>query len=187
MTDLDTRILDAAKVCRARWGIDRVTIDDIAAEAGVSRATLYRQFPGGREVLFEALRVRELEMFFSDLRQAVAEAITLEDLLVDIVVWSTRALRDDEHLAISLATEPGVAVTELTVEGLPRIVRVAHAFIIPLVEPFLEPAQARQLIDVLARVVISYFLAPSEVFDLGDEASARRFIAPFLNDALTVR
>ena len=34
------RVLDAAKTCCERWGIAKVTVDDIATEAGVSRATL---------------------------------------------------------------------------------------------------------------------------------------------------
>ena len=37
----------------------KVTVDDIAAEAGLSRATLYRLFPGGKDVLYEALRRRD--------------------------------------------------------------------------------------------------------------------------------
>ena len=65
------RILDAAKACCERWGFAKVTIDDIAAESGVSRATLYRLFPGGKDVLFDALRVRELEEFFALLASQV--------------------------------------------------------------------------------------------------------------------
>ena len=45
----ERRVLEAAKACCARWGIDKVTIDDIAAESGVSRATLNRMFPGGKD------------------------------------------------------------------------------------------------------------------------------------------
>jgi AcrR family transcriptional regulator len=44
---VEERVLDAAKVCIERWGMAKITIDDIANEAGVSRATLYRLFPGG--------------------------------------------------------------------------------------------------------------------------------------------
>ncbi|NDH84744.1 MAG: hypothetical protein EBY65_07735, partial [Acidimicrobiia bacterium] len=46
-----------------------------------SRATIYRLFPGGREVLFEALRVRELDRFFADLRAEVETADTLDDIV----------------------------------------------------------------------------------------------------------
>jgi AcrR family transcriptional regulator len=60
MSPTERRILDATRVCCERWGIAKVTVDDVAAEAGVSRATLYRMFPGGKDVLFDAMRVREL-------------------------------------------------------------------------------------------------------------------------------
>jgi AcrR family transcriptional regulator len=41
-------ILDAAKSCCERWGLAKVTIEDIANEAGVSRATLYPYFPAAK-------------------------------------------------------------------------------------------------------------------------------------------
>jgi len=52
----------------------------------------------------------------------------------------------------------------------------------PLVTNHLDPARSRALIDVLARLTISYFLAPSPLVDLGDEASARPFLAPMLRE-----
>ncbi|MDP4977497.1 MAG: TetR/AcrR family transcriptional regulator, partial [Ilumatobacteraceae bacterium] len=50
----EDRILDAARRCVERWGINKLTIDDVATEANVSRATLYRIFPGGKDVMFDA-------------------------------------------------------------------------------------------------------------------------------------
>jgi hypothetical protein len=137
-------------------------------------------FPGGKDVLFDALRVRELEEFFTTLRAEVEGAATLEELLVRTVVCATRELRADDHLAVMLASEPGETISQLSVDGLPRIVRVATAFLVPLVDPFLDRAVGRSLIDVLARLVLSYFLAPSDHLDLGDEASARSFLRPFI-------
>jgi hypothetical protein len=137
-------------------------------------------FPGGKEVLFEALRVRELEEFFTVLRAQVESADSLEDLLVRTVVVATRELRADDHLALMLASEPGTVLGQLTVEGVPRIIRFATTFLVPLAEPYLDRRRARAAIDVLARLTISYFLAPSEDVDLGDEASARSFILPLL-------
>lgn len=160
--------------------MEKVTIDDIAAASRVSRATIYRLFPGGKDVLFEALRVRELEEFFGVLRDRLAGAEDLEDLLVRAVTVATQELRADEHLAIMLASEPGATASQLTVEGMPRIMRFATAFLVPLAEPYLTRSDARGVIDVLARLVISYFLAPSDTVDLGDPSSARAFIRPFL-------
>ena len=180
MGSAEDRILDAAERCCERWGLDKVTIDDIANDSGVSRATLYRLFPGGKDVLFEALRVRELDEFFTVLRAEVEGAGSFEDLIVRTVVCATRELRADEHLALMLASEPGETLSNLTVDGLPRITWVASAYLVPLVEPYLERARAIRLIDVLARLVISYFLAPSDHVDLGDEQSARAFLHPLI-------
>lgn len=178
---IEHRVLDAAKRCIERWGVAKVTIDDIASESRVSRATLYRLFPGGKDVLFDALRVRELEDFFTLLRSEVESSTTLEDLLVSTVVCATRELRANDHLAVMLSSEPGETVTQLTVEGLPRVIRVASAFLVPLVDPYLERHEGRKLIDVLARLVLSYFLAPSDEVDLGDATSARSFLRPYLH------
>jgi AcrR family transcriptional regulator len=177
---VEDRVLDATRRCCAKWGISKVTVEDIAAESGVSRATIYRMFPGGKDVLFEAMRVRELEDFFAKLRAYVADADSLEELLVRSLVLATQDLREDEHLALMLAAEPGAVLGDLTVEGVPRILRFATDALTPLVDPYLGRSQSRTLIDVLARLVISYFLAPSEHIDLGDEASARSFLAPLL-------
>jgi AcrR family transcriptional regulator len=187
--DLDTRILDAAKQCCEQWGVAKVTIDDIAAASGTSRATIYRLFPGGKDVLFEALRVRELTDFFDVLTAAVSSTASgdddLESLIVRLVTTATRELRADQHLAIMLATEPGETLGQLTVAGLPRIIRVASDSLVPMVKPYVEPADPAVLIDLLVRLTISYFLAPSDVIDLGDPASARSFIRPALRAYLS--
>ena len=181
---VEDRVLSATKACCERFGVEKVTVDDIAGASGVSRATIYRLFPGGKDVLFEALRVRELEEFFDVLRQRVEGAADLEDLLVRTVTAATQELRADDHLALMLAAEPGATLSQLTVEGVPRIIRFATAFIAPLAEPYLDRSDARALVDVLARLVISYFLAPSEAVDLGDEDSARALIRPLLQPFL---
>ncbi|HWL41595.1 MAG TPA: helix-turn-helix domain-containing protein [Ilumatobacter sp.] len=184
MSPIEHRILDAADACCARFGFSKVTIDDIVAESGVSRATIYRLFPGGRDVLFEAFRVRELEAFFDRLRAGIHDvdggAETLEDVVVQAVVGATRELRDDAHLAAMMASEPGEALGQLTVAGLPRIVRMATLTLTPFVTPFVSVAVGRRLIDVLSRLTISYFLAPSDEVDLGNADHARAFLRPMI-------
>jgi len=179
-TKAEEAVLDAAKSCCDRWGMAKVTIDDIAGEAGVSRATIYRMFPGGKDVLFDALRVRETEEFLVALRDGVADATTLDELLVRTVVHATRELRADEHFAVMLASEPGEIAADLTVQGVPRIVRLASVFLCPLVEAYLPRPEAVRLVELLSRLVISYFLAPSIHVDLGDPDSARRFLRTYI-------
>ncbi len=79
-----------------------------------------------------------------------------------------------------LAAEPGTILNQLTAEGVPRIMRMATTFLVPFVEPYVGRQPAKAMIDVLSRLTISYFLAPSDVVDLGDEVSARRFLCPFI-------
>jgi AcrR family transcriptional regulator len=176
----ELRVLDAAKSCCERWGLAKVTIEDIAHAAGVSRATLYRMFPGGKDVLFEALRVRELEDFFTRLSAHLDGAGDFEDLLVRCVMHATHELRADQHLSLMLASEPGDTLGQLTVDGLPRIIRVATVFLAPLVDGYLPRREGARLVELLSRLVISYFLAPSEQVDLGEPDSARTFIQTFV-------
>ena len=49
----EERVADAAIRCVGRWGVAKTTLDDVAREAGCSRATVYRLFPGGKENLLD--------------------------------------------------------------------------------------------------------------------------------------
>ena len=183
--DLVDAVLDAARRCTERYGLSKVTVDDVAADAGVSRATLYRMFPGGRDVLFDALRVRELNGFLARLVAQVDGAADLEDLLVRTVVAATRELRADQHISVMLASEPGETMRELSVDGLPRTFQAATQFLVPLVDPFLPRDQSLPLVELLSRVVISYFLAPSTYVDLGDPESATTFVRAHIMPAIS--
>ena len=175
----EIRVLEAARECVNARGLSNVTVDDIVVRSGVSRATIYRLFPGGRDVLFEAMRVRELEAFFEKLRSEAAGASDLGDLLARCIVVASRELASDDHLAMLLAAERGEILGELTVDGLPRVIRMATMFITPLAEQFVSHEAAVQVVEVLARLVISYFLAPSMLVDFTDHDSVRRFLDAF--------
>ena len=176
----EDRILDAARRCVDRWGMNKLTIDDVATEANVSRATLYRIFPGGKDVMFDALRVRELSDFFAGMRASIEPVESLLDFAVKASVYALREMRNDEHLAMMLSTEEGTALKSLTVEGLPRILNVASQYMTPFLTEFVPAEEAEVLVELLARFVISFFLAPSQHFDLADPDSARSFFAPFI-------
>ena len=171
----ELRVLDAAKRCCERWGMDRVTVDDIATEAGISRATLYRLFPGGKDVLYEALRARDTQDFFAELDAHVAAADDLEELIVSVLVEATRGLRADEHLQIMLASQPGAVLHSMSVEDMPRIIEAATAYLTPQVVSFIGPDDAAELAEWLTRLVLSFFFGPSARYDLGDPLSARAF------------
>lgn len=171
-------VFAATKSCCERWGLEKITVDDVAVEARMSRATLYRMFPGGRDALLEAYKVHELDEFFERLGAGIRTIDSFEELLIAVVVGATRDLRSDHHLAVMLAAEPGSTIESLTVESLPRIIAMATSFVAPLAERFVDRDTARAATDLLTRLTLSYFLAPSPVVDLGDEDSARAFLLP---------
>ena len=184
--DIEEAIFSAVDSCVAQWGWDKVTMDDICVTAGVSRATVYRLFPGGRDVLFEAVRLSKLEDFFTAMRAHVEGSESLEELLVRCIVVASSELQHDEHLAMMLATVPGETLGDLTVSGLGRIVRVATAFITPLTDEFIPGDEAAQIVDVMCRLVISYYLSPSSTIDFTNEDAARLFVQRFVLPALTI-
>jgi hypothetical protein len=85
-----------------------------------------------------------------------------------------------------LATEPGVTLTELTVDGMPRIIRVASVFMTPMVAEYLDREDAVRVVEVLARLVLSFFLAPSPIVDIADEVSTRNFVRTFIASPIEV-
>ena len=89
-------------------------------------------------------------------------------------------LRADEHIKLMLASEPGEVATDLTIAGLPRIFRSATLFFTPVFAPYIGREPSARLAEWLARVVISYFLAPSRFVDLSDEAAATDFVRTFV-------
>lgn len=173
-------VIDAARGCLRLIGRDKVTMDDVCAAAGISRATLYRIFPGGRDVLFDAVRRHSIEEFFADIRAELEGAASLEDFLVRVIVAASRALREDTELAALLATQPGVALGDLTLDGLDRIISVATGFITPFTDEFIPASEAAEIIDVVVRLTISHYLSPSQVFDLTDRGSVTRLVRTFL-------
>ncbi len=181
VSEIETRVLDATKTALEKWGVARFTVSDVCELANVSRATLYRLFPGGKEVLLEALHVRSLDEFFKTLLSRAENSTSLEDLLVRCVVVATTELRNDEHLAMMLATEPGTTLMQFTIDGLSRIVRVASAYLAPLAAQYIPKREADALVEVLARLVISYFLTPSERFDFTSEVSVKKFLNTHIN------
>src|SRR5437870_12882927 len=104
----DRRVLSATRRCIARWGVAKTTLDDVAGEAGCSRATIYRLFPGGKENLLTALAQREVAALFDALRLRLDGIDDLEELVVTGITEAARRLAGHDALQFLLAHEPEV-------------------------------------------------------------------------------
>jgi len=177
------RIVDAALACVARQGLSRTTLDDIAAGAGVSRATVYRVFPGGRDAVLRATVDTEVARLFSELAVVMGEAVDLEEALVDGIVTAARRLSEHPALAALVAREPGVVLTQLCFDRFDRVLEVASGFAAPFLARWLEPDQAARAAEWAARIVVSYLVTPGqcllEVTDRDDVAAlVGRYVVP---------
>jgi AcrR family transcriptional regulator len=72
------RALDGARRTVAHLGVSATTLEAVAHESSLSRATLYRHFPEGRRQLFDELVDLEITSFFVALWGEVQSLRTIE-------------------------------------------------------------------------------------------------------------
>lgn len=94
---LGDRILDAAAECVLAYGIERVTLAEIARRAGVSRPTVYRRFPDTQSILAALLTARVVRVLDDD---AAAGEVDREALVARIVGVAGRLQHDDIVMAV---------------------------------------------------------------------------------------
>ena len=174
------RVLDATSACLARWGLGKTTLDDVAREAGLSRATVYRLFPGGKNALFEACGQREVGRLLLDLSQRLETATSAEDLLVEAMHLASRFLAEHPALTTILEREPEVLLPFLAFDRQGPLLAAAAAFVSPPLVRYLPPHTAAEVIEWAARLVISYTLNPSESIDLTRVEDVRRVVRTYL-------
>jgi AcrR family transcriptional regulator len=176
----EERIVDATLACIARWGTAKTTLDDVARQAGCSRATVYRLFPGGKDALFETVVNTELRRFFGGLALRLAGAETLEDLLVIGLTEAGRRIRDNQALRFLMAHEPGVILPRLAFDRADVVLRRASDFAAPHLERWLPAEDARRAAEFVTRLTLSYSVCNTGQVDLTDDGSVRALVRTFV-------
>jgi AcrR family transcriptional regulator len=174
------RICAAAYECVARFGMGKTTIDDVAKESGVSRATIYRLFPGGKEQLLRETVGWEMNRFFADLADRVVTAPDFASLVEEALVFAHRALREHEVLQKVLVTEPDRLLPLMTVES-QRVVTAIANFVHPFLVQEAAAGRLRSGVDIdrasdwVARMTLSLIASPGSA-DLDDAEQVRRLV-----------
>ncbi|WP_067813907.1 TetR/AcrR family transcriptional regulator [Actinomadura kijaniata] len=99
------RIIDAAQECFGRFGVAKTTMEDVAAAAGLSRATVYRAVTGGREELILAVVLRDLRRFLDLLTERLRALPSVPDAIVEGCVDAVTFVRSDPTVARFLVPE----------------------------------------------------------------------------------
>ena len=124
-------LLEAAMNCVAREGMAKTSMQDIAAEAGVTRMTVYREF-GTRKALIQTLIVHRARTFIKQFGEGKGRSIDLVSALREFLLTSVKNARTSA-LTAELVRGPMV----LSKPGLPL-----HDETSALWRPWLERAQA---------------------------------------------
>ena len=185
------RIVAAAYRCFDQFGIRKTTIDDIAAESGLSRPTIYRYFAGKDEIVrhISALEIRKVN---DELRRRISRADTFVDLLTESLLLTTRIAAENEFVRILIET------SNITARGanpdsteFPEVRSVWHSLLV-------QGIRQGVLADDLSEEEIGAWLALSETMllvkvdsvsytDAQLRAFIRRFVvAPILRTGAAV-
>ena len=170
----EDRILDAAEACLQRMGLRRASMGDVAAEAGLSRGSVYRYFPD-RESLVDAVIERVAERFVAASIPAVDRRRTLAGQVGEAAAFinahrSAPPSRTDALLATLMTARIHRMVDRWVEFWLPRL---AEAQARGELRPGLDHRQAAEWI---VRLMLSFAIMPSATVDLADADAIRTFV-----------
>jgi AcrR family transcriptional regulator len=179
--DQQARVYAGTYDCVARFGLAKTTIDDVARASGVSRATVYRMFPGGREQILRETVGWEMNRFFAGLAAEVEDAPDLASRLERGLAFARRSVLEHAVLQKVLATEPDALLPLMTIEQ-HRVLRYITAYLAPLLEAERVAGRLRPEVDVelaadhVARMLLSLIASPGR-WDLADPAAVRDLVS----------
>lgn len=174
------RIIDATLDCLALHGTSKTTVDDIARRSGVSRATVYRAFPGGRDELLAAVVDTEMARLFAALGVRLGEADDLTEALVGGIVEASTRIRGHRALNYLVAHEPEMVLGHLAFDESDRLLATASRFVSPFLSRWMSPLEAGRVAEWATRIVLSYAIAPSARMDLTSSEAATRLVERFV-------
>ncbi|NVI90237.1 TetR/AcrR family transcriptional regulator [Actinomadura sp. BRA 177] len=181
------RILDAALRCFETYGPRRTTMDDVARESGLGRATIYRRFPTKGDLVTGVL-LREARRFFAELDEAVAALPTLAERLVEGFAVALRISREQRLVNRLMVVEPELILPHSTVKAGP-LLAAARGYIAGRLRTAQRLGAAPADVDpevvaeILVRLTHSLVLTPEGHIPLDEEgarAFARRYLLPIV-------
>lgn len=107
--DVDDRILRAAEECVLHFGLERVTVAEIARRARVSRPTVYRRWPDVHAILATMFSTRVLEIL-----QQVPDQGDDRQAIVSSAVATVSLLRHDSLVNAGLGAAPESALRNIS-------------------------------------------------------------------------
>lgn len=185
MVEVDREVTDAALVCFGRYGIAKTTMEDVAREAGISRATLYRQVDS-RDVLLHATIRAEARRITALVEEATAGVTETPELLAAVLRVLAAELAEHEVLHHLLETEPEQLLAPLS-EDQPFVLEIIGGYCGPAVRRSIEVGEldrtdADATVDYVSRMLVLFAAERSDRVDLSTAEGCRDIVA---NEILT--
>lgn len=182
-TGVRERIVDAAEGCFARYGVGKTTVEDIAAAAGLSRATVYRSFAGGRDEVILAVLLRDLRRFLDHLADRLGRERSVPDAIVEGVIDAVAFVRGEPRVA-ALLTPEAAGHTQAALVGAADVVLDLCA---DHVRPHFAAAQRDGLLraDITVEGAVEFlFRIISSMIAMPREDEPREFLRTYVVPAL---
>jgi AcrR family transcriptional regulator len=171
----EDRILDAALVRFAEYGVGATTMSALAKDAGISREWLYRHFRN-RDAVVIAVTTREVSRLIDGLAAQAVLSETLEDIVTEAFAYAVEFHRDHALLQQVITNEPAILSSVLLDQGgsvLATAVDVSVAYLTAV--SAMSDDQAVTIAETLVRLVVALTVAPQGRLDLRDPVELRRF------------
>jgi AcrR family transcriptional regulator len=163
-----------------------ITMSDIAAAAGVSRQTLYKEF-GNRNEFGLAFVIHVGERFLDEVDAAVKQHLDDPRAAVDAALeLFLRTAGEDPLIRILLSDDgSGGMLPFVTTQGMPVVQWATARLAATIAEgwPQAPEADVRLLSESLVRLAISYITAPGESPET-TAAAVAKLLGPFIDAAL---
>jgi AcrR family transcriptional regulator len=176
----EERILDAAETCMSRLGLRRVSMSDVAGQAGVSRGSVYFHFRD-RATLVDAVLARLAARFVASSAPVVRSRRTLADQVGEAAVFIRRHL-GDELLTLRLPAEGDSLLATLLSAQVDRLLAQWIEFWLPFLDEAERRGEIRPGLDHrragewIVRIMLSFAVMPSVTFDIDDPDAVRSFV-----------
>ena len=172
------KLLDAAMHCYREYGVSNTAMEDVAQQAGVGRATLYRHF-SNQEALITEVMTANLVQVQARLKEQLTDCKTAEEFFVESAIIIIQ--ESHKRALTSLLFDEGSSASLINRISFsdPSIVAMGNE----LIAPFYERAKAQGILrdwvtrpllqEWTSRILLSFLMSPSP--RLNSDRKMRKF------------